>query len=196
MNTLPVETDSIEFVPVNNPNLHYLLLGDLFTSARPHTLEVVDLPHSIGYNTKVDFIIQTGNCKGEKCTKGRHHISVELKSATGNVTNAEVKDSNDGSYIVSFVPKDAGCIKISVFINGKLITGSPYSIAVGWNYRRMDKPRNCKLINNNSSMVSPYGCAFSKDGMLWAVVDQDNPCVYIYNSQDKFVNKIGCLGKI
>ena len=55
LNTLPVETDSIEFVPVNNLNL---LLGHLFTSAHPHTSEVVDLPHNIGYNSNVDVTIQ------------------------------------------------------------------------------------------------------------------------------------------
>jgi len=191
LNTLPVETDSIEFVPVNNPNL---LLGHLFTSAHPHTSEVVDLPHNIVHNTKVDFTIQTRNFKGEKCTKGGHHILVELKSASGNITNAEVKDNNDGSYIVSFVAKDAGHLKIFVFINNKLITQDPYSVIVVRNYQIISKPRNCKIINNNDSMCSPYGCAFNKDGMLWAVVDYGNHYVYLYNSQDELVKKVGSEG--
>ena len=53
LNTLPVETDSIEFVPVSNPNL---LLGHLFTSAHPHTSKVVNLPHQRRFhhpNTKL-----------------------------------------------------------------------------------------------------------------------------------------------
>ena len=105
--TLPVETDSIEFVPVDNPNL---LLGHLFTSAHPHTSKVVDLPHNIGYNSNVDVTIQTRNCKVEKCTKGGHHILVELKSATGNVTIGEVKDNNDGSYVALFTTGEVNCI--------------------------------------------------------------------------------------
>jgi len=99
--TLPVETDSIEFVPVDNPNL-------LFTSAHPHTSKVVD---NIGYNSKVDVTIQTRNCKVEKCTKGGHHISVELKSATGNFTIGEVKDNNDGSYVALFTAGEVNCMR-------------------------------------------------------------------------------------
>ena len=38
-------------------------------------------------------------------------------------------------------------------------------------------------------------CVFSKDGMLWAVVDQDNPYAFIYNSRKELVKKIGSSGK-
>ena len=41
LKTSPVEYDSLEFVPANTCTR---LLGDLFTSANPHTSEVVDLP--------------------------------------------------------------------------------------------------------------------------------------------------------
>ncbi|XP_065888539.1 E3 ubiquitin-protein ligase TRIM71-like [Dysidea avara] len=185
LNTLPVETDSIQFVPVNNPNI---LLGHLFTSAYPHTSEVVDFPHNIGYNTKVDFTIQTQNCKGEKCTKGGHHISVELKSVTGNVTIGEVKDNNDGSYVASFVAGEVGDAKLSVSINEQQIRGSPYSIVVGRNYQGINMPD--EIVNDNGSMSGPWGIAFGKDGM-WVVADHSNYCVYIFNGQDELVKKFG-----
>ncbi|XP_065889264.1 E3 ubiquitin-protein ligase TRIM71-like [Dysidea avara] len=188
LNTLPVETDSIQFVPVNNPNI---LLGHLFTSAYPHTSEVVDLPHNIGYNTKVDFTIQTRNCKDEKCTKGGHHISVELKSVTGNVTIGEVKDNNDGSYVASFVAGEVGDTKLSVSINGQQIRGSPYSIVVGRNYQGINMPD--EIVNDNGSMSYPWGIAFGKDGM-WVVADYSNHCVYIFNGQDELVKKFGSNG--
>ena len=188
LNTLPVETDSIEFVPVDNPNL---LLGYLFTSAHPHTSEVVDLPHNIGYNTKVDFTIQTRNCKGEKCTKGGHHISVELKSITGNVIIEKVKDNNDGSYLASFKAGEIGNAKLSVSINGQQIRGSPYNIVVGRNYQGINMPD--EIVNDNGSMGCPWGIAFGKDGM-WVVADHSNHCVYIFNGQDELVKKFGSNG--
>ncbi|XP_065889262.1 E3 ubiquitin-protein ligase TRIM71-like [Dysidea avara] len=188
LNTLPVETDSIEFVPVNNPNL---LLGHLFTSAYPHTSEVVDLPHNIGYNTKVDFTIQTRNCKGEKCTKGGHHILVELKSVTGDVTIGEVKDNNGGRYVASFVAGEVGDAKLSVSINGQQIRGSPYSIVVGRNYQGINMPD--EIVNDNGSMRYPWGIAFGKDGM-WVVADYSKNCVYIFNGQDELVKKFGSNG--
>ncbi|XP_065889227.1 E3 ubiquitin-protein ligase TRIM71-like isoform X2 [Dysidea avara] len=188
LNTLPIKTDSIEFVPVDNPNL---LLGQLFTSAHPHTSEVVDLPRNIGYNTKVDFTIQTRNCKGEKCTKGGHHISVELKSVTGNVTIGEVKDNNDGSYVASFKGGEVGDAKLFVSINGQQIRGSPYSIVVGRNYQGINMPD--EIVNDNGSMRCPWGIAFGKDGM-WVVADNSNNCVYIFNGQDELVKKFDSNG--
>ena len=38
------------------------------------------------------------------------------------------------------------------------------------------------------------GIAFGKDGM-WAVADHSNHCVYIFDSQDQVVRKIGSKGK-
>ena len=172
LNTLPVETDSIEFVPVSNPNI---LLGQLFTSAHPHTSEVVDLPHNIGYNTKVDFTIQTR----------------KLKSVTGNVTIGEVKDNNDGSYVASFVVGKVGDAKLFVSINGQQIRGSPYSIVVGRNYQGINMPD--EIVNDNGSMSCPWGIAFGKDGM-WVVADHSNHCVYIFNGQDELVKKFGSNG--
>ena len=190
LNTLPVETDSIEFVPVNNPNL---LLGHLFTSAHPHTSEVVDLPHNIGYSTKVDFTIQTRNCKGEKCTKGGHHISVELKSVTGNVTIGEVKDNNDGSYVASFVAGEVGDAKLSVSINGLQFKESPYSLktVLTRNYQGINMPD--EVVNDNGSMSGPCHIAVGKDSM-WVVADDSNKCVYIFNGQNKLLKKFGSNG--
>ena len=80
---LKMLTDSLEFVPVSHPNL---LLGHLFAYAHPCTSGVIDLPHSIVHNTKVDFTIQARNFKGENCLKGGHQVLVKLKSAAGNST--------------------------------------------------------------------------------------------------------------
>ena len=45
-----------------------------------------------------------------------------------------MKDNNDGSYVASFVAAESGDTKLSVFINGQQIKGSPYNINVCWNY--------------------------------------------------------------
>jgi len=188
LQTIPVETDSIDFVPVENPTVQ---LGHLFTSAHPHTSEVVDLPHNIGYNSKVDITIQTRNCKGEKYTMGGCHILVELKSASGNVTFGEVKDNEDGSYAVSIVTEEVGEAMLTISMNGQQMKESPYKVVVGRNYHAITIPD--EVINNNNNMGHPRGIAFGKNG-VWAVVDNSNSCVYIYNSHDKLVQKFGSKG--
>jgi len=187
LNTLPIEADSIEFVPVSNPEL---LLGHLFTSAHPYASEVVDLPLNISYNTKVDVAIQTRNCKGENCTKGGHFVSAELKSATGNVTTLEVKDNKDGSYVASFVAVEVGEAELSVSIYGQQIRGSPYSIVVGRNYQGIDMPDEIIYDNN---LKSPWGVAFSNDGK-WVLVDHSGHGVCIFNEQNELVKRFGGNG--
>ena len=113
-----------------------------------------------------------------------------VKSFTGNVTTGEVRDNNDGSYLVCFVAEQVGEAKLSVAINGERIKGSPYSIVVR-NYQAIDKPS--KIVNANGSMGCPWSIAFGSNG-LWAVADYSNHCVYIFDDKDQLFRKIGSNG--
>ena len=188
INTEPVEYDNFEFVPAKS---YSFLLGDLFTFANPHTSEVTNLPGIAYCGHKVEFKIIAKDSKGKNCTKGGSQVCVQLKSFTGDVTAGEVKDSNDGSYMASFVAEQVGEAKLSVSINGEQIKGSLYSIVVGRNYQAIDKPS--KIVNNNGSMSYPWGVAFGNG--LWAVADYySNHCVYIFDDKDQLVRKFGSKG--
>ena len=184
----PVEYNNFEFAPTKDYSFH---LGDLFTCASPHTSEIVDLPDIAYCGCDVEFKVTAKDSKGKICTKGGSQVSVQLKSFTGDVTAGEVKDNNDGSYMASFVAEQVGEAKLSVSIGGEQIKGSPYSIVVGRNYQAIDKPS--KTLNNNGSMGGPWGVAFSRNG-LWAVADNSNHCVYIFDDKDQLVRKIGSMG--
>ena len=188
LHTQPVEYDNFEFVPAKS---YSFLLGNLFTSANPHTAEVIDLPGIAYCGHKVEFKIVEKDSKGKNCTKGGSQVSVQLESFTGDVTAGEVRDNNDGSYMASFVAEQVGEAKVLVCINGEQIKGSPYSIVVGRNYQAIDKPS--KIVNNNDSMGEPWGVAFGRNG-LWAVADNSNCCVYIFDDRDHLVRKFGSYG--
>ena len=188
LNTEPVEYDNFEFVPAES---YSSLLGHLFTFANPHTSEVINLPGIAYCGHKVEFKIIAKDSKGKNCTKGGSQVCVQLKSFTGDVTAGEVRDNNDGSYMASFVAEQVGEAKLSVTINGEQIKGSPYSIVVGRNYQAIDKPS--KIVNNNGHMVKPWGIAFGRNG-LWAVADESNHCVYIFDDKDQLVRKVGSKG--
>ena len=51
----------------------------------------------------------------------------------------KLRDNNDGSYMASFVPQQVGEVKLSVFLNGQQIKGSPYSVMVK-DYTSVNKP--------------------------------------------------------
>ena len=102
----------------------------------------------------------------------------------------QVRDNSDGSYMASFVPQQVGEVKLSVFVNGEQIKGSPYSVMVR-DYSSVNKPS--KIVNNDGNMGEPWGIVFGKNGM-WAVADYSKHCVYIFDGEDRLIRKFGCKG--
>ena len=188
LNTQPVESSAMDFVPTKDP---FPLFGHLYAYVNPHTSEVINIPQCIVVGKKVEVTIISKYRNGGPCISGGSQVCVQLKSFTGDVIAGEVRDNNDGSYMASFVAEQVGEVKLSVAINGEQIKGSPYSIVVGRNYQAIDKPS--KIVNNNGSMGYPWGIAFGRNG-LWAVVDYLNHCVYIFDDKDQLVRKVGSNG--
>ena len=89
--------------------------------------------------------------------------------------------------MASFVPQQVGEVKLSVFVNGEQIKGSPYSVMVR-DYTSVNKPT--KIVNNDGNMGQLWGIAFGKKGM-WAVADHSSHCVCIFDGEDQLVRKFG-----
>ena len=186
VNIQPVESAAMDFVPTKDP---FPVFGHLFAYVNPHTSEVNYLPQCSLVGKRVEFAIITKDSNGDRYLKGGSQISVQLKSFTGDVAAREVRDNKDGSYMASFVAEQVGKSKVLICINGEQIKGSPYGIVVR-NYQAIDKPN--KIVNNNGSMGQPWGVAFGRNG-LWAVADQSNHCVYIFDDKG-LVRKFGSNG--
>ena len=188
LNTQPVESSAMDFVPTKEP---FPLFGHLYAYVNPHTSEVINyLSQHIIVGKKVEFAVFTKDINGDHCVKGGSQVCVQLKSFTGDVTAGEVRDNNDGNYMASFVAEQVGRQRLSVAINGEQIKGSPYSVVVR-NYQAIDKPN--KIVNNNGSMGKPWDVAFGRNG-LWAVADYSNHCVCIFDDKDQLVRKVGSNG--
>ena len=183
VNIPPVQQATMEFVLAKKALPQFGLL----CSVDPHNCELVDLPKYVikGKETKVTIITKLNN--GDVCPRGGSQVSVQL----GGVNDTtQGRDNNDGSYMASFVPQQVGEVKLSVFVNGQQIKGSPYSVMVR-DYTSVNKPS--KTVNNDGNMGEPWGIAFGKNGM-WAVADRSNYCVYIFDGEDQLVRKIGSHG--
>ena len=79
-------------------------------------------------------------------------------------------------------------MKLLITINSQHIKGSPYSVHVGPQYSKPDK-----IVSDGGRMDQPWGIACGNDG-VWAVVDQLNHCVYIFDGQDQLVRRFGSKG--
>ena len=178
-----VQQAIFEFVPTKEavPQLGFL------HSVNSHISEVISLPKLIIKGKETKVIIVTKHDNGDRCFRGGSQVSVQL----GGVNDtAQVRDGNDGSYVASFVPQQVGEVKLSVFVNGQQIKGSPYSVMVK-DSTSINKPT--KIMNNDGNMGEPWGIAFAKNGM-WAVADCSNHCVFIFDCKDQLVRKFGGNG--
>ena len=184
LSTVPVESYTMAFNPSKESHVQ---LGHLCIDL---TAEISFMSNHVVINKKFKFHILSKDGKGQNYTRGGSKVVVELKSSTGRITVGKITDNNDGSYVASLVPEQVGEAKLSVSINGEQIRGSPYSIVVR-NYQAIDKPS--KIVNNNGSMGQLWGVAFGRNG-LWAVADESNDCVYIFDDEDQLVRKIGSCG--
>ena len=190
LNTDPLQSATMEFVPSKES---FPQFGQPFTHVDPGACEVVNLPNYIPVGKELKFSIITKYRNGSQCSIGGSQVSVQLESNSGEVTSAQVRDNNDGSYMASFVVQQGGEVKLSVFVNGQQIKGSPYSVVMqqSIDYTRVGKPS--KIVNSDGNMGKPWGIAFGKNGM-WAVADYSKHCVCIFDGQDQLIRKVGSYG--
>ena len=188
VNIDPVQSATMEFLP-NKVSLPQF--GQIFTHIDPAASEVANIPQYAFIGQEVELVVTTKYHFGYKCSKGGSQIVVELEYRSGDVTVAQVKDNKDGSYVVNFVPEQAGKAKLFVSINGLQTRENPYTFMVHKSYLAVDQPSN--IVNRKGKMGQPWGIAFGENGM-WAATDWFKHRIYLYNNQDELVLKFGAHG--
>ena len=192
LDTQPVQLATMEFVPVQEyrklmPQFGYLYNDDVC----PLNCEALDIPVLVSKEEKVEFNVIIKEHSNHLYHNGGSKVVIQAQSSRGDVTPVEVKDNKDGSYSASFVANQVGEVKLSVTIKGQEIKGSPFNVKVHGKYTTIDKPS--KVVNEGGRMGQPLGIAFGRDGM-WAVTDDSNHCVWIFDRDDQLVRKFGNNG--
>ena len=192
LDTQPVQSATMEFVPMEEYKISIPQFGHLsYDDMCPVNSETLGIPEIISKSKEVKFKIIMKNQSTNVCHKGGSKIVILAQSSRGDITPVEVVDSKDGSYSASFVANKVGEAKLSISINGQQIKGSPFNVKVHGKYTTIDKP--VKVVNEGGRMGYPYGMEFCRDGM-WAITDDSNHCVWIFDREDQLVGKFGSYG--
>ncbi|XP_043929066.1 tripartite motif-containing protein 45 [Protopterus annectens] len=79
-----------------------------------------------------EFVLLCKDVSGEKMGRGGEHVQVSIvhKEKKDCILKPSVQDSNDGTYLVSFIPQEPGCYSVWVCIKGQHIQGSPFPLMV------------------------------------------------------------------
>ena len=140
------------------------------------------------------FVLTTRNAEGRKCYNRHDSVTVEIRDEQGQECAAEVQinDSKDGSYKISYSPKDQGKYKVTVKVNGKHVLDSPFSVEV-----KLFQLRPFLSFGKEGSSVGklycPSGVAVNARDEI-AVTDCLNHRVQIFNSDGKYLRSFGQKG--
>ena len=136
-----------------------------------------------------DFSLRSQVCSNQ--------VSVELGpiSSTRKATAVEVRDNNNGSCTISVKVEEIGETKLFINISRVPVKGSPFSKKVVPKQEAHPAPTEIVAINCDGKMGTPWGVAIAKnDSGIWAVVDNENCWVYIFDSQNQLAHKFGKRG--
>jgi len=147
------------------------------------------MPTDIYVNEEYTATLLTKDAEGRYCSKGGNCVCMQLQTSEGKIITLEVKDNHNGSYEASFIAELVGTARLEVSINGLQIRGSPNGIVVLRKYQALNLPE--KVFNINGR---PHGVAVGRYD-VWTVADYSNDCVYVIDSKDQLVRKVGSHGK-
>ena len=144
--------------------------------------------------SEAQFVLTTKNAEGRQCYNKHDRVTVEISDEQGRecVTEVRINDNKDGSYKISYSPKDQGKYKVTVKVNGKNICKSPF-------------PFQLKLFQ--ARPVLSFGEQFSFAGMFYrpwgvtvnsrdeiAVTRSFISTVRVFNSDGKYLRSFNVKG--
>ena len=143
---------------------------------------------------EAQFVLTTKNAVGRQCYNKHDRVTVEIRDEQGRecATEVQINDNKDGSYKISYSPKDQGKYKVTVKVNGKHVLDSPFSIEV-----KLFHLRPVLSFGKQGSSVGmfrcPWGVAVNARDEI-AVTDHWNHRVQIFNSDGKYLRSFGREG--
>ena len=143
---------------------------------------------------EAQFVLTTRNAENEQCYEQCDIITVEIRNDEDLecATEAQVQDTKDGSYNISYFAKEAGTCQTSVMVNGGPVSGSPFTVQV--------KPRQYNAVlsfggqGSSAGMFNrPWGVAVNERDEI-AVTDIVNQRVQIFSSDGTYLRSVGSEG--
>ena len=143
---------------------------------------------------EAQFVLTTKNAEGRQCYNKHDHVMVEISDEQGRkcLTKVRIHDYKDGSYKISYSPKDQGKYIVTVKVNGKHICKSPFSLQV-----KLFQVRPVLSLRKEGWSAgmfnSPWGVAVNAREKI-AVTDSANHRVQVFNNDGKYLRSFGGKG--
>jgi len=143
---------------------------------------------------ETQFALTTRNARGRLCYNKQDRVTVEIRDEQGRecMTEVRINDNKDGSYKVSYSPKQQGRYKVTVKVNGGHVLGSPFTVK--------GQPFQVRPILSFGTRGSsaglfnfPWGVTVNARDEI-AVTDGWNHRVQVFTSDGNFLRSFGRQG--
>lgn len=140
---------------------------------------------------KSSVSISTVDYHGNPRTSGSDPLSAEVRTDKGEIVESKVRDHENGTYEVQYVPPKSGKMKMYVSIFNRPIKGSPFIISVTdhndpvWKFGSRGSAED--------RFLQPVRVVTDSDGLTF-VLDTGNSRIKVINKDGRFVRHIGPVG--
>jgi len=143
---------------------------------------------------EAQFVLTTRNAQATQCYKKNDRVTVEISDEQGReyATEVRINDNKDGSYKVTYSPKEQGRYKVTVKVNGGHVLGSPFTVK-GQPFQVRPVLSFGKEGSSVGMFKSPWGVAVNARGEI-AVTDSLNHRVQIFNRDGNYWRSFGREG--
>lgn len=136
------------------------------------------------------FTVTTRDSGGIQFYDDDDQVSVKICSPKNEDEEKNIQDLEDGNYAVRYRPQGVGLHDISVEVNGKPLTGSPWSVPVSpHHYRRLRSLRSGGTRRGEFNDL--LSVAVSERTGNIAIADDNDKRVHLFDSDEKYLRTIG-----
>ena len=144
---------------------------------------------------EAQFNLSTRNSQARQCYNKHDRVTIEIRDEQGQecATEVRINDNKDGSYKISYSPKEQGRYKLTVKVNGGHVLGSPFTVK--------GQPFQVRPVLSFGTRGSSVGMfqypsrVAVNDRDEIAVTDTRNYRVQIFRSDGKSLRSFGRYGK-
>ena len=143
---------------------------------------------------EAQFVLTTRNAQATQCYNKHDGVTVEIRDEQGRecATEIRINDNNDGSYKITYSPKEQSRYKVTVKVNGGHVLGSPFTVKV-----QPFQVRPVLSFGKQGFSVGmfqcPWGVAVNARDEI-AVTDFQNHRVQIFSSNGNYLRSFGREG--
>ena len=139
---------------------------------------------------ETNFSVTTRDSDGIQFYNDEDQVIVKICSPTNENEEKDIQDCEDGNYTVCYRPKSVGLHDISVEVNGKPLTGSPWSVPVTpHQYKRLRSLRSGGTKREQFNDLISVAVS-EKTGNI-AIADDNDKRVHLFDSEERYLRTIG-----